>query len=121
MRWLFGVAVVCVVVAVTFPWQLQDHPHWRNIRWWPFGPGIIRAHDIAINLALYFPLGLAVSGEASGRLRVLALAGAATLSLSIELAQVWSHSRIPTLLDVLLNVAGAAIGLAVSIAIRRNR
>lgn len=108
-----GVAIA-LIVAVTFPWRLEDHAHWGNIRWWPFGEGIVRPHDVAGNLLLYVPLGL-VLPLASRQARIAAaFALGLALSCSIELAQVWSHHRIPTLLDVLLNVSGALLGAALS-------
>jgi glycopeptide antibiotics resistance protein len=114
IRRVAPLAAVCLIAALTFPWRLEDHAHWGNIRWWPFGDAIVRPHDVLGNLLLYVPLGLTVPGASRRARLVTAFAVGTALSLGIELAQVWSHHRIPTLLDVLLNVTGSLMGACLS-------
>jgi glycopeptide antibiotics resistance protein len=65
--------------------------------------------DAASNIALFIPLGLAL--PAWFRRSRSAVAFAATLSLSIELAQFAVPGRDPSLSDVVFNIVGAAVGL----------
>ena len=97
-----------LVVALTYPWgDMAGHPHWSRVRWIPFKTGPFRPLDIAGNLLLCVPLGVA-----AGYLFSRGVLAAALLSLAIstgaEGSQVYSHKRFPSGTDVLCNVAGAA-------------
>ncbi len=68
--------------------------------------------DIAVNLVLYMPLG-ATACLAFRRSRfsyVYAVLVGALLSTAVEIAQVYTTTRKPSLMDVACNVGGAALG-----------
>jgi VanZ family protein len=86
--------------------------------WWYLTAALPRywtGFDVVSNLLGYMPLGflLALSALRSGRgayaLRLSLLAGS-LLSLAMETLQVYLPSRVPSNLDLLLNVSGTALG-----------
>jgi glycopeptide antibiotics resistance protein len=110
--WFYHFATLAFVTALTFPWDLQDHPHWFKVAWLPFVTGIVRPQDLLANAALYFPVGFAMPAS-SRRTRVVAAAGlAVVMSGLLELAQVWSHVRFPSATDLVMNVVGSIAGAA---------
>ena len=64
--------------------------------------------DVVLNVAFYVPFGLLAARATSWP---TALAAAALLSLVTEAAQLYSTTRFPALLDLVLNTLGAAIGI----------
>jgi VanZ family protein len=100
-----------VTALATWPYGLQDHPHWQNLQWWPFGPGIVRPIDVLVNVLLYMPLGALMADRKRGVVATALVA--VTIACSFELAQVWSHFRIPALLDAVANTSGALLGLLI--------
>ena len=110
--WVSPVGALILVIAVTFPWDLQGHPHWYKVAWVPFVTGILRAHDLLLNAALYFPLGFFLPIRPRLRRVVWATAVALLSSAILELAQVWSHVRFPSATDVVMNVVGSLAGAA---------
>jgi hypothetical protein len=80
------------------------------LRWWPW-----RGSDIVANIVLYVPVGLAVGGRAS---IARTLVVSATLSVVIEIAQIFYVNRTAHLLDVACNVLGAFVGARLA---RRKR
>lgn len=75
--------------------------------------------DVGANLAGYMPFGflLALSSLRSGRSRwavTLAVAGSALLSLVMETLQSYLPSRIPSNVDLVLNIAGAWLGACIA-------
>ena len=121
-RWLGLLAWALVVVLATFPWTtLQNHPHWMLVRWHPFD-GRGQALEVALNMGFYLPGGALLTSVAGGSRRrrvAVAVAAATILSLATETAQLFSHGRVPSLVDVMANQAGAWLGaMAVS---RRQR
>lgn len=69
--------------------------------------------DVIANLVLYLPLGLAIDRSApiTAVDYVVRLAGAAALSGALEATQLFSHSRFPSMTDLVCNVIGTAVGL----------
>jgi hypothetical protein len=79
----------------------------------PLGPRL--AADIALNLAIFIPigwgLGRAARGLGGARRTLLVTVGvAAAFSLAMEAVQVWLPNRYSSLADVLANTLGAAVG-----------
>ena len=74
--------------------------------------GSLGGPDLALNVVLFVPLGIALA--AFGVRPVRALAIGAGLSLAIELAQSLIPGRFPTLRDVLCNGTGAWLGVLVA-------
>jgi len=74
--------------------------------------------DLLTNVAAYLPLGLlavfALHPLQKGvRAALISIAGCAAVSALMEAMQTWLPSRVPSNLDLLTNVTGAAIGAAV--------
>ena len=112
--WAFVLLSSGLVLAAAFPWgDLLGHAHWGRVRWVPFVSRPLPALDIAGNLLLCVPLGASIG--VLGVRRPIATAGvaAASLSLLVEAAQLFSHSRFPSTTDFVCNVAGALVVAAV--------
>jgi VanZ family protein len=117
-RILFLVYVVLVAYASLYPLA-----GWRDVGLSPFAylsaawPRYITGFDVAVNVAGYIPLGFLAVAALHPRLRglpalVAALLGATALSLVLEAGQSYLPARVPTNLDVLCNIGGAAFGAA---------
>ncbi len=91
------------------PWgDFPTTPDTTRIQW-SLDP-LKRPDDAAVNLLFYAPFGVMC---ASLDWPVAAVAaGAAALSGLTETAQLFSRSRVPSLRDLVLNTAGAALGCA---------
>jgi glycopeptide antibiotics resistance protein len=101
-----------VIVATTVPWtDLVGHTHWRKVQWVPFRSPPVKAVDVIVNVLLYLPFGYTWRRARTSRARLWhAAALAFSLSLAIEWSQLYSHSRFPSVQDVLCNVGGAWVG-----------
>jgi VanZ family protein len=113
--WRAAIAFVAwsaVIAAATVPWtDLVGHTHWRKVQWIPFLSPPVKAFDVIVNLLLYVPFGYAWVRASPFRARlwhgaVLAFA----LSVAVEWSQLYSHSRFPSVQDVLCNACGAWVG-----------
>ena len=123
-RRILLIVVALILYGSLYPWefrprQLGANPLWVLLHSWPRGFNRYIVWDVAVNVALYVPLGvfgfLAMRERAPRGLRVLApLALAAVLSASVEMLQLFDRSRECSLSDVASNVAGAAVGVAVA-------
>jgi glycopeptide antibiotics resistance protein len=111
--WPFFLATLVLILAVTFPWDLQNHPHWQKVAWVPFATGIVRPIDLLGNAALYFPFGFFLPVRPRRARLLIAAVLAALLAGSLEFSQVWSHWRFPSATDVAMNVAGSVAGALV--------
>ena len=77
--------------------------------------------DRISNVLLYLPLGFSLYLSLNQRYRrrvsaLLAIVLGSTLSLAMEIAQVYVSVRVPSLADLSLNAAGTVIGVAVGLA-----
>ena len=119
-RLLLVVYVALVAYASLYPFT-----GWRGVGLSPFAyltgpwPRYITAFDIVVNVAGYVAVGFLAVAAVHPRLRGLAATGAAVLaaaalSLVLEAAQSYLPARVPTNLDVLCNVGGAALGAALA-------
>jgi glycopeptide antibiotics resistance protein len=90
------------------PWTgMTNHAHWGVIRW-SLIPPRRSIDDVILNFAFYIPLGmLGRRFRSGGAIIAIGLA----CSLTTELIQVFSHTRSPTLLDVIVNTAGTIVGV----------
>jgi VanZ family protein len=121
-RRILFIVVALILYGSLYPWQFQVRhygasPLWILLHRWPSSMDRYLLWDVAINVALYLPLGmfafLALSGKASRLVRIgVPLLLALVLSSSIEMLQLYDDSRMCSLSDVASNVAGAAIGIA---------
>jgi hypothetical protein len=91
------------------PWNgMTNHAHWGVIRW-SLIPRLRSIDDAVLNFLFYIPLGML--GRRSHRAGVVIAIGFAC-SLTTELIQVFSHTRTPTLVDLVVNTAGTIVGVA---------
>ncbi len=102
---LLPLALMAIVVTTAIPAELCPPNAWE----WKFEAG-----DVAVNLLLYAPLGVALRRRPWWQV----LAAAALLSGAIEGWQVWCSQRHPATWDVIANGAGA---LLAALAVRRWR
>jgi glycopeptide antibiotics resistance protein len=101
-----------VILAATVPWtDPVGHTHWQKVQWIPFRSPPIKLFDVVVNVALYLPFGYQFVRAFPSRARAWqAAALAAVLSLFVEWTQLYSHSRFPSLQDVLCNAFGSWVG-----------
>ena len=114
-----------IVYASLYPfggWRVPPGVEWVDLvrlRWTKWIPGF----DLNSNLFGYLPLGLlwTLAGLAAGRSRLAAVATAmliaAGLSYAMEVTQHFLPRRVPSALDWTMNVAGAALGAALALAV----
>jgi hypothetical protein len=117
----FGLRVVLVIgwalawAGFGIPWTgMTNHTHWGVIRW-SLIPSRRSMDDAILNFLFYVPLGML--GLTFQRAGVIIAIGFAC-SLTTELIQVFSHTRTPTLLDVVMNTGGTIVGVALQSRIR---
>ena len=89
-------------------------------------PRYVTAFDMVVNVAGYVPFGFLAVAALRPRVRgagafVLAAASAALLSLVLEAAQTYLPARFASNLDLLCNLAGAALGAALALSARAVR
>lgn len=104
--WLWALTVL----AATYPWAgFVNHPHWLAIRWHPFDG---RAHpiEIGLNVLLYLPGGFLIATGDGSHPRLRACVFALILSSTSELLQLFSHSRVASVVDLGANLTGALVG-----------
>ena len=123
--------ILIVVVATTLPWSglqgLQGHSHWGNVRWIPFYLESLSLRfilDIVVNLLLFVPFGylyvrsqVTMSSAIFLRISLLAM----LLSVSVELIQVFSQTRLPSMTDICTNVIGATMGAVIARKVSKGR
>jgi 8-oxo-dGTP diphosphatase len=110
-RILLGL-ILLILYGSLYPWHFTGSPG-AVLAW----PDPLDRDDVLVNVLLYIPLG-ACAYLACGRWRrmrfVAPVALGLVLSLSIELLQVFEPARTSQASDVLTNVIGAALGMAIA-------
>ena len=120
-RVLLAVYVALVAYASLYPLE-----GWRDQGIAPFAylgapwPRYVTGFDLAANVLGYLPFGLLGVAALYPRLRgaaafAVAALGGLVLSLLLEAAQTYLPARVENTLDVLCNVAGAAVGAALAL------
>jgi VanZ family protein len=123
------IVIVVIVYGSLYPWHfhstyLTASPPWILIHAWPTAINRFLILDVAVNLLLYMPLGvfgfLAFRQNLSRAFAALAavLLGVA-LSSSIEMIQLFDDARECSASDVVCNVTGTGIGVALAILYQR--
>lgn len=116
--WLLALTLVLIFYASFFPFRFDAG---RLLAAWQGGPaqllpwGYSARADRAGNLLSYLPVGALLAYLAPVRWRApLAFAGAVALagalSVTVELLQHMTRSRVPNLVDVAMNASGGALG-----------
>ena len=68
--------------------------------------------DMLGNVLLYMPYGYLASSLGNRSAVAIAVIGAIVVSCVTEMTQVFGHGRFPSVQDVLMNVIGATLGIA---------
>ncbi len=121
VAWPLSLALVSLIIYAS----LYPFAEWRDQGISPFTfltapwPQYLVGFDVAVNVAGYAPLGflLALSGLRRGRIVwaiTAAVAGGAALSLCMETLQSYLPSRIPSNVDLALNIIGTWFGATVA-------
>lgn len=117
-RVLFAVYAVLTAYASLYPLE-----GWRDFGLSPFTylsapwPRHVTTFDIVVNIAGYFPLGFLAVAALRPRLKgipafAISTLAALVITLVLEALQSYIPARFPSNLDVLSNLAGAALGAA---------
>jgi glycopeptide antibiotics resistance protein len=108
---------VCVILAAhvdAASWR--GAADWARVSWVPFVSPPVRLRDILQNVLLFVPFGYFFAlgcGTLSRWGRAAAVLGvSASLSTLLEILQLFMPERFPSTTDIVCNVAGAAIGMA---------
>lgn len=109
--WFIGWAVFSLPLA-----EFRARPRFRHLNMNPVHG--IRSADALRNLTYYVPAG--ILGVELGLATAPAVIVGATLSVVAETSQLFARERVPSITDIILNTAGAAIG-AVVWTMRRRR
>ncbi len=110
------------------------HAHWEYIKWVPIptvadlrSPKYLldiffrpRREYPALCASWLFSEAAVLTSSSPSRQLLLAAGIGGTLSLSIELYQVYCHNRFPSIFDVITNVTGTVIGVRVPLFSREN-
>lgn len=119
---LFLIVIALIVYGSLYPWdfhssQLAASPLWILLHSWPGEFDRFAARDTAVNLVIYMPVGvlglfaLRRHFQTTVSVIITVLLGLA-LSCSIEMIQLFDDSRVCSGFDVVCNVSGTALGVA---------
>ena len=123
IAWLLLTVVALIAYGSLYPFNLKPEAIHsgvleavRELSWARAG----RSDRIA-NVLLYVPLGFCLMLWLSRRVRraaavVISVASGSLLSLTIEIAQVYISSRVPSLMDLTLNALGTLVGATAGVA-----
>lgn len=127
-RLLWAFFSLFVVYGTAFPFRF----HWDSfslgvarINWRPLGgvAGNLSLSDILQNILLFIPFGFlgyfSLIHKRSRMKKTAVVALGTLLSLSVEFLQIFSATRWPAMSDIVFNTLGAALGLAMGVALKR--
>jgi glycopeptide antibiotics resistance protein len=106
-----------IVYGSLYPWQfhaavIPGNPLLILLQSWSFETNRYLLKDTAVNIVLYIPFGIACQLWLSRRAAPLLLA--LLLSSSMEMIQLYDAQRVCSMLDVVTNVTGAAVGIVLA-------
>jgi len=114
--------IAVIVYGSLYPWdfhssQLAASPLWVLIHSWPTGIDRFLVRDVAVNLSIYVPVGVFGFLALRQTLRTafavtVTVLFALALSSGIEMTQLFDDSRDCSGFDVVCNVSGAGLGVA---------
>jgi len=117
LSWLYGALIVYASLYPFVGWRIPGvGPFDFLLLGWP---RYWTTFDLVANLLGYLPLGfllfvaLVRGGRRAGVAALLACAGGAVLSLTMEFLQNYLPHRVSSNVDLVLNAAGTAIGVAI--------
>src|ERR1019366_1214406 len=126
MKRVLILLVVLVIYGSLSPWHFEARPlpdgpfAYLFSRWdLPNNPYLV--HDIGVNMLLYVPLGFAAHFALTGADLLEPVFLALALSFSIEFAQIYEPGRLASMVDILANTSGAAIGVVLGVFVRAVR
>jgi VanZ family protein len=120
MTW---VAVALIVYATLHPWSGWHWPDSQVFSWVLPKLGIEVVNDMAANILGYLPLGLILclahlrSGRGTVAAALLTLLSGSALSYGLELIQFTLPTRVPSLMDWMLNTLGTSWGVLAALTI----
>jgi VanZ family protein len=120
MTW---VAVALIVYATLHPWSGWHWPDSQVFSWVLPKLGIEVVNDMAANILGYLPLGLILclahlrSGRGTVAAALLTLLSGSALSYGLELIQFTLSTRVPSLMDWMLNTLGTSWGVLAALTI----
>jgi VanZ family protein len=117
---ILALTIFLIVYGSLYPWKLHaPPPHALDVFWrdWPDELNRFVLRDAGVNVLLYIPLGifgfLSCRQRRGGFFSVLAATLLALIvSTGVELLQLCDATRTSSVFDVICNVIGAAIGIA---------
>jgi VanZ family protein len=125
LRRLLILIVAMIVYGSLYPWHfamphLAANPFWILVNAWHPDPLPFLFRDVLVNIALYVPFGFAAHAVfRKSRLPGFSIYGPVLLglllSVGMELAQLWVPRRETSMIDVVTNVIGSALGVALSV------
>ena len=125
---LLLLVIALIVYGALYPWHFDfgrsgANPLWVLLHGWPQGIDRFVLRDAAINLLVYFPLGVAAFLAVARRHGRLVAFGAAMLmalglSASMEMLQIYDAGRTCSIFDVFCDVSGAAAGALAALIFR---
>ncbi len=121
LAWLYAGLIVYASLYPFGEWRMPGNSPWHflGLAWPRYWTGF----DLVSNLIGYLPLGLLVfgarvrSGQTPGAGMAAAVLAGAALSFAMELLQNYLPERVASNLDLALNIAGAASGAALGLAV----
>jgi VanZ family protein len=122
LRRILLLVVILIVYGSLYPWHFVPHHLAENplrilLHSWPLEAPRYFFEDAVVNIALYVPLGFAAYLVFRKSL-VAPLVLGLMLSSAIEMIQLFTPTRVTSMMDVISNVAGSVLGVAVAIAFR---
>jgi glycopeptide antibiotics resistance protein len=103
---MLAVVLALIVYGSLYPFNFHATP--TAILAWVWSPGLSGVRDTAVNLAVYFPLGILLYRGRQGILKAALVSLA--VSGTLEFLQAFDQTRVSSSLDVLCNVAGGILG-----------
>lgn len=101
------------------PRHVAGGPLWFLLHQWDSWRNDYLIRDIFVNVVLYIPLGLSANLAFPKRTALAPVLFALALSVSVELIQVYEPLRWASMVDLLCNTGGAALGVAIALLSRR--
>jgi glycopeptide antibiotics resistance protein len=111
------IVIALIVYGSLYPWDFHASPLWVLIRSWPDHIDRFLFRDIAVNVVIYMPVGvfglLALRQKFHTPFAVtVTVLLALGLSSSIEMTQLFDDARDCSAFDVVCNVSGTVLGVA---------